>query len=494
MFGDKYNLFYERVIIPLKILLGKVVHFMKKIKALAALLFIAFVLTGCDMDTSVVSGTDDSSEISAVSSTYSTETVSVSLPAESTPNSAEETLTQAEFDEIISLFSKWAYVGCDIHPDRTRSIEPYFPLCVDRFNYITEERLQHKGGVMTYTEYYYKVVSGACATEEGFNAKLNEIFTEKYKEKYLGSSEGQKFRIKDGDVYVAPVNYLSLEPRTHNLKFCVERPDADTIVLTIKQSDTDSGFKQTIVKTKDGSHRIDDGNLFSIQDFFCFSRELNVTCGDLTYSRPSTWNTSVTSEITELWDITEFECAMALLKDLEYVDYELHIPELKFCTDPEQSIYESWTDDPFNKVVNSPLSEAEAFLRKLDIMFTKSYKQRYISNPDRRFTFKEGIVYTAPPETDNSLIINVKRFELTSFDRIDENTILMTLSCKCNIKDYDNNEENPTYECTIRLVKDEDWYHFRIDDIISSFPPFMGISECFWVASTLYYGDISIRI
>lgn len=467
---------------------------MKKIKALAMLLFIAFVLTGCDMDTSVVSGTDDSSDISAVS--YSAENVSVSLPAESVSNSADERLTQAEFDEIITLFNKWAYVGCDIHPDLIKSTVPYFPLCVDRFDYITDELIgpPRDPSIGYYTEYYYKVVSGACTTEEGFNAKLDEIFTEKFKEKYLGSSEKQKFRIKDGELYVSHVTYLSLKPITHDLKFCVERPDADTIVLTIKQSDLDSGFQQTIVRTKNGVYRIDDGELFNIQEFFSFAREVNVTCGDLTYNRPSTWNTSVTSEITELWDITEFECAIALLKDLEYVDYELHIPELKFCTDPEQSIYESWTEDPFNKVVNSPLSEAEAFLRKLDIMFTKSYKQRYISNPDRRFTFKEGILYTAPPQKDNSLIINVKRFELTSFDRIDENTILMTLSCTCNIKDSDRNEENPTYEYKIKLVKDEDWYYFRIDDISGSYPPFMDIAACFWYTSTLYYGDISISI
>lgn len=231
---------------------------MKKIKALVSLLLISLVLTGCNVNGAAVPVSAPDSEAENMSLPENAASSNSASLAESAPgvssapkndnsstvNVKHQPLTQDEWERIISLFREWSFLISGIHPfmddsDRKSPSEYYFPECVDRFNYITEERTWNtRGGVATETNHYYKVVSGACATEAGFNKKLDGIFTEEMKKKYFEASDmymneylSMEYRFRDDGVYVgmlATNSYISTN--THR-----DRNGSMTLTLSADQ-------------------------------------------------------------------------------------------------------------------------------------------------------------------------------------------------------------------------------------------------------------------
>lgn len=216
---------------------------MKIIKALVSLLLISLVLTGCNVNGAAVPVSAPDSEAENMSLPENAASSNSASLAESAPgvssvpkndnsstvNVKHQPLTQDEWERIISLFREWTFLNSGIHP-----LDDYyllkdvgfpervdFPECVDRSNYITEERTWNtRGGVATETNHYYKVVSGACATEEGFHQKLDGIFTETMKKEYLESPMMNEYRFRDDGVYVGMLgsnSYISMNtPRSRN--------------------------------------------------------------------------------------------------------------------------------------------------------------------------------------------------------------------------------------------------------------------------------------
>lgn len=247
---------------------------MKKIKALIPLLLISLVLTGCHVNdgaTVPVSAPDSKAEnISLPENPASANLISFAASApsvSSTPKNDNSStveyqlLTRAEWEQIVTLFKDWSYLSLRLHPDSTAD---YCPECVDMSQFITEERLQHKGGVMTYTEYFYKVVSGDYSTENGFNEKLDNMFTEKFKERYLGSSSGLEFVFKDGNTYVTQIRSYSELSSAKKLMLSAEPLSNGAIEVTIVLSSDGAvdgkKYEATLVKAENEGFRIDDVN------------------------------------------------------------------------------------------------------------------------------------------------------------------------------------------------------------------------------------------
>lgn len=193
-------------------------------------------------------------------------------------NSSEtesELLSNAEVWQIVTLFNNWGDLDYNIHPDRTNTNRDYFPDCVDSSQYITEE-ITPRGSNRAYTEYFYKVVSGDYSTEAGFNEKLDDMFTEKFKEQYFASSEGQMFRFKDGETYVAGRSYYTETEPMRNLKLIIKIPNEDTVeisVANVVSEDGEDEYRATLVKTDNGNYKIDavgkdDGSMFGIPQLF----------------------------------------------------------------------------------------------------------------------------------------------------------------------------------------------------------------------------------
>ncbi len=241
---------------------------MKKIKALVSLLLISLTLTGCNVNDGAsvpVSAPDSEAENislqeNSTSSEESAPSVS-STPKNDNSSTVEyQTLTRSEWEQIISLFKEWSFLDSGIHPfmDSTTSpVEYDFPECVDRFNYITEEHTWNtRGGVVTETEYYYKVVSGACATEAGFHQKLDGIFTETMKKKYLESPMMKEYRFRDDGVYVGmlwPNSYISMDiPRSRNasitLTLSAGQLDDDEVQITVLYGESQTFKFNTVFK------------------------------------------------------------------------------------------------------------------------------------------------------------------------------------------------------------------------------------------------------
>lgn len=254
---------------------------MKKIKTLVTALLISLTLTGCNGN-GVFAANNGAESVpareSSPSSAESAPSVS-STPKNDNSSTVEyQTLTHSEWEQIISLFKEWSFLDSGIHPfmDSTTSpVEYDFPECVDRFNYITEEHTWNtRGGVVTETEYYYKVVSGACATEAGFNKKLEGIFTETMKKKYLESPMMNEYLFRDDGVYVGTLwtnAYITMDiPRERNasmtLTLSASQLDDDEVMITVIYGENPTFKFDTIFKrTGNGDFII--SNIFGSDEF-----------------------------------------------------------------------------------------------------------------------------------------------------------------------------------------------------------------------------------
>lgn len=247
---------------------------MKKNIIPAVLLLISLTLTGCS------EGIADSTPNSTVNSSNLSGFESIpdsSLPDDNSSETESKPLSRDECGQIAALFKDWGDLDYNIHPDQTNTDRSdYFPECVDASRFITDE-VALKGSNRTYTEYFYMVISGDYSTEKGFNQKLDDMFTEKFKEKYFASSSGQMFRFKDDETYVAGFgHYNETEPEI-SLRLSAEVLDEDTIEISVANViDGENGgqeYKATLVRAENGNYKIDDvgsddGSMFKIPQLF----------------------------------------------------------------------------------------------------------------------------------------------------------------------------------------------------------------------------------
>lgn len=255
---------------------------MKKIKAIIPLLLISLVLTGCnandgasvpvsapDSEAENISLQENSASANSISSAESAPSISSAPKNDNSSTVKYQPLTRSEWEQIISLFKEWSFLDSGIHPlldSRTPPFEYDFPECVDRFNYITEEHTWNtRGGVVTETEYYYKVVSGACATEAGFNKKLDGIFTEEMKKEYLASPMINEYLFRDDGVYVGTLwtnAYINMDiPRERNasitLTLSAGQLSDERIWITVTYSDNPFEFVTIFKRTGNGDFIIE---------------------------------------------------------------------------------------------------------------------------------------------------------------------------------------------------------------------------------------------
>lgn len=213
---------------------------MRKKTAISALLLASLALTGCREGSAYER--EDASEISS-NAHYESNSSDLQY--------ARDPLSREECAQIVALLKAWGDLDYNIHPDQTNSGRgDYFPECVNTERFLDEE-LTVRGGIRTYTERFYLIESGDFATEAGFNAKLDEMFTEGFKTRYFTSTGGQMFRFKDGEVYVAGFGYLvlttpeavKLEISTNGdtITIAAQNPENGELTATLEKSE--SGFK-----------------------------------------------------------------------------------------------------------------------------------------------------------------------------------------------------------------------------------------------------------
>lgn len=407
---------------------------MKHFKTITAVLIAALTLTGCSKNeasdiNSSISGSTDTSTSSNLNTANSLTVSDILSPLTSTPPT-NEPLKRAELDSILNVFYEYSYLVYGLAPDVDISGRccDYFPDCVDKSQYFTEEVTNPRGtSLMT----YYKVESGDFSTEEGFNSKLDEIFTEKYKAQYLEIAE-DSHRFVNGETYVAPSYSLNFnEPINFHLDISAERTDSNTIIMTLTNQNSDVATAE-LVEDANGKYRIDKtdssiGNrqskMYDIPDWFCFDVDLELVYNDIKISRPSTWDTTVSSEISKLAGLTSFEQCLYMLDSHQYINcrMELH-------TDKSETVTEKWADYPFYKVTDSPIADEKLFLQKVSLIYTEKYKEKYLSDPNRKFTFKDEELYVAKQTQPHIGGYPDDCLRLNSFEMPNDDTVIMNFT------------------------------------------------------------------
>lgn len=465
---------------------------MKHIKIFTVILVAALALTGCSKNeasniNSNISGSTDTSTNSNLITADSLTAPDVSAPLTSTPPT-NEPLKRAEFDSILNVFEEYSYLVCGLAPDVDISGRccDYFPDCVDKSQYFTEEHPGPRGSSLIT---YYKVASGDFSTEQGFNKKLDEIFTEKYKAQYLEIAEAHH-RFVDGETYVAPMCNLNYdEPKNFHLEISAERTDSDTVIMTLTNQHSNTATVE-LVKDANDKYRIDKTDssinngydkMFDIPDWFCFDVDLELVYNDITINRPSAWDTTVSSEISKLAELTSFEQCLSMLDGHQYINYELDMH-----VDNSTSVTEDWADYPFYKVVDGPIADEKLFLQKVSLIYTEKYKEKYLSDPNRKFTFKDGNLYVAKNAPQKLGAHNDDYLMLNSFEKPDDDTVIMNFTAVYT----DDEEVRKEEKYAVKFVREGSFC--KIDEIDGGVE--IALAECLWFYSEIIYEDISISM
>lgn len=194
--------------------------------------------------------------------------------------------------DIVSLFRNLAYIEFDLHPD----LYGYFPDCVDKTAYITEEVMLNNG--QAEARQFYRVKSGDYATEEGFKEKLREIFTDEAAQDYLTKKQiTNLLRFKDGNTYVAQETYLhdlDLNDSDFNHEVVISAVEMrdDGFVVTVTayvNGGTDDYVRQDIkiIRGADGKLRIGD-NPRTFDDIKSFRRKnVKISFSNITAESPT---------------------------------------------------------------------------------------------------------------------------------------------------------------------------------------------------------------
>lgn len=224
---------------------------------LTALLLVSLALTGC-REGNIREREEVSETVS--SAQYESNSSVVQL--------ARDPLPRAECEQIMALLKAWGDLDYNIHPDQTNTNrDDYFPECVNTERFLDEE-LTVRDGIRTYTERFFLIESGDFATEAGFTSRLDEMFTEGFKARYLSSTGGQMFRFKDDEVYVAGFGNKTLStPATVRLEI---EENGDTITITAYTPESDDNWSAVLARTDNGFKIADvgDGAMFSLPLLF----------------------------------------------------------------------------------------------------------------------------------------------------------------------------------------------------------------------------------
>lgn len=444
---------------------------MKRNIAIFLALILSVSLMGCQKNVSSSSELTAGSSAAAGSSAGTSADPSVSAPAESEP------LQRAELERILDVFEEYSYLDLGLHPDLDYAgyCCDYYPDCVDSSQSFTEE-VELSDWPYKTTRNYYRVASGDYSTESGFNAKLDEIFTEECKACYLELSKDD-YRFKNSETYAAELNYLSYDPASARIEIAAERADENTVILTLTGYYGQCTVK--LIKGDDGKYRINESDdMMGLPRRFSFDIDLELVCGDITINRPSGWDTTVSSEMSEFWSITRFEQCISMLKSHAYINFDIRLR-----TDTSQSVTEDRSEQPFYKVVDSPLADERIFLQKVGLIYTEKFRERYLSDPNRKFTFNNGELYVAENEPQK-LAANGGSIRLDSMETPDDNSILMKFTVV-------SDPPSGTFEYRVKFVKEKgDFY--KIDEISTDSE--IDLAECFWFYSELIYGDIAVSI
>lgn len=216
-------------------------------------------------------------------------------------------------------------------------------------------------------------------------------------------------------------------------------------------------------------------------------------------SLPSSSGTTETSEPEEPVYQTEFEQALAVLKNYVYFDFALRPFDLFFpegIVDKTQYIIENATYDEnskpifdsesiFYKVIGGSVRTEEQFNKLLDDTLTEKFKQAYCENSYRGFRFKDGDLYVGGSGA-RGRNLGMSYLELNSFEHLDDNTILMKVTSVGDKEDWGLNEDIRD-EATIKFIKSADG-KLRLDECNDQ------ISHYFWLYDDIVYGDISISL
>lgn len=263
---------------------------MKRFETITAILIAALTLTGCSKnETSTANGSFKSAEESS-SAPESTNESSLTSTLSTPISEPEEPAYQTEFEQALATLSDLAYIEYEMHPVDCKFTEGL----IDKSQFIADVVDYDENSKPLYNSdsTFYKVVGGPVHTEEQFNNKLSDIFTEKLKQSYTQNPE-RKFRFKDGDLYVAGygtggvglgMSYLELNSFEHL--------DDNTILMKVTSVgekdewslDEDIRDETTIkfIKSSDGKLRIDECDVLFAAEYFGFYRE--IVCGDISIS------------------------------------------------------------------------------------------------------------------------------------------------------------------------------------------------------------------
>ena len=168
-------------------------------------------------------------------------------------------LSRTECEDIVTLFNDWADLDYNIHPYHKINEVYIFPECVDETAFITEE-VTRKGSNMTYTEYFYMIKSGDFSTEVEFDRKIGEMFSEKFKEQFMGSSSWQDFRFKGGKTFVAAFSQFDQEQPQMLLYLDLESIDENTVVVNVSniRGSYEQKYTATLLRSENGGFKIDE--------------------------------------------------------------------------------------------------------------------------------------------------------------------------------------------------------------------------------------------
>lgn len=215
---------------------------MRKKTALIALLLASLALAGCREDNDYKR--ESSSEITSKAH-YESNSSDLQF--------AQDPISRDECVQIVALLKDLGELDYNIHPDDINSeFADSFPECVNAERFFDEE-MTMRDGFHTYTERFYLIESGDFATEEGFNGKLDEMFTEGFKAQYFQSTFGDTIRFKDGEVYVARFGDSGITPpETVKLEIIEINENGSAITATAHDPRNDGSYSATLERSESG--------------------------------------------------------------------------------------------------------------------------------------------------------------------------------------------------------------------------------------------------
>lgn len=219
-----------------------------------------------------------------------------------------------------------------------------------------------------------------------------------------------------------------------------------------------------------------------------------------TESSPTSTSSALTSKPDEpqISDIssyrTDFDKMLDVLNDFAYLDWAICQPDnpyYKEYADQSQTMTEEreYNGDTYkvlyHKVTGGDLQTENQFTDALDEVLTKSAKQTYLNNTDRKNRFRDGNLYLEEDRLDGRGM-GFSYIELNSVEHPDENSVIMNMTAVGDKSEW-GLDEDLRDATTVKFIKGDDG-KFRIDEYERHIPYYFGISN------EIRYGDISLSL